>query len=166
MRFVRLFCLAALVAATPSAAQEIPIADWPLAAGSRVKIRSSILGDRFMIGTVVSATRDTLTFRSDRDSIATALIATERIRDIEIALGTHSNKAMGGFIGFLLGAVAGATIDAIAQTPCRSFSCPQYYNGPEIALGALIGGLTGAIAGAWLGRRPTTTWVPVTRPYR
>lgn len=104
MRFIRLICLAALVAATacsirragaPSGAQEVPVADWPIVAGSRVKIRSPLLADpydrytilglRHVIGTVVSATPDTLIFRADGDSIATAIIPTRRIFNIEIA---------------------------------------------------------------------------------
>ena len=93
MRLIRLLCIALLVAASRSAAQDgleaphtYPVPDWPIAAGSRVRIRSAILSDlrdrytllgfRYSTGSVVSATADTLTFRADGDSAdATAIIA-------------------------------------------------------------------------------------------
>ena len=168
MRFILTLCAAALVAPTPSAWQAVPATDWPIAAGSRVRIHSPVLSDRYSIGIVVAATPDTLTFRADKDSTPTAILPTARIRKIEIARGTHTNKAKGAMLGMLAGAVAGATIGA-RHTICGDFpGCELKKPRPavSIAIGSLVGGLTGAIIGAWVGRRPTETWVSVAVPRR
>src|SRR5258706_14686264 len=117
MRLIRLLCIALLVVASPSAAQEVPAtaqdlpaSDWPVAVGSRVRIRSALVSDvreqytplgfRYATGSVVSATPDTLTFRADGDSAAaTAIIPTRRILKLEISRGTHTNKVRDGLIG-------------------------------------------------------------------
>src|SRR3954470_13337755 len=114
MRVNRLLWMAALVAASPLAAQNVAPSDWPIPEGSRVRIRSVMLGDwgqfrgaASVTGSVVSATPDTLTFRADGDSTTTAILPIRRISTLEIARGTHDKK-YGAWIGGLTGFVAGA----------------------------------------------------------
>jgi len=173
--------MALLITATPSAAQDVPVldvpvADWPIPAGSRVRVRSplvadrydryTILGVRYVIGSVVSATPDTLTFRADGDSTATAIIPTRRIFQIEIARGTHTNKKNGALMGSVAGLVVGEAIAAVTHSSCQSDDCNGFYSPTLLNTGRLVGALGGAIVGAWMGRRPSETWVPVKVPRR
>ena len=171
MRVGRLLWMATLVA-SPLAAQNAPTSDWPIAEGSRVRIRSTMLGDwglfrgaSYAIGSVVSATPDTLTFRADGDSTTTAILPIRRISKLEIARGTHDNRKYGAWIGALTGFVAGATIAGLSRRSCGEPDCPEgYYREASGTVGGLIGALTGAGIGAWMGRRPVDTWVQVRIP--
>ena len=170
----RLLCLAALVAASSLPAQNAPPSDWPLAEGSRVRIRSQILGDWgpfrgavYATGTVVSATSDTLIFRADKDSTTTAILPVRRIFSLEIARGTHDNTKYGAWVGALTGFVAGATIAGLSHRSCGDSGCPEgFYREVNGTTGGLLGALAGAAIGGWIGRRPVDTWVPVKIPER
>jgi hypothetical protein len=184
MRFIRLLCIALLVAASPSPAQETPVVaqdipapDWPVAVGSRVRIRSPLLSDlrdrhtplglRYWTGSVVSATADTLMFRADGDSsAATALIPTRRIFKLEIARGTHTNKGKGALIGGAGGLVVGEAFAALTHNSCQSGNCDGFYSPAVLNTGRLLGVVGGALIGAWIGNRPSDTWVPVKVPRR
>jgi hypothetical protein len=183
MHPIRLVCLALLVVASPSAAQDglevtqYPAPGWPLAAGSRVRIRSAFvsavadrygtLGFRYATGSVVSATPDTLTFRADGDSAAaTAIIPTRRILKLEIAQGTHTSQLKDALIGALGGLVAGEAVAAMTHNSCQEGNCDGFYSPGVINTGRLIGVLGGAAIGAWMGKHPTDTWVPVQVPRR
>jgi len=183
MRFLRLLCLALPLAASPSAAQDVPAAqdiptsDWPVAVGSRVRIRSALLNDsrnqytplgfRYAIGTVVSATPDTLIFRADGDSAAaTAIIPTGRILILEIGRGTHNNEGKGALMGSLAGLIGGEAFAAITHNSCEAGNCDGFYGPGVLNTGRLLGVLAGAAIGAWMGRHPTETWVPVAVPRR
>jgi hypothetical protein len=139
-----------------------------------VRIRSPLLGDRdaflgarYAIGSVVSATSDTLTFRADGDSTETAIIPTRRIFKIDIARGTHNNMKNGALTGSVAGFVVGITAAALTHRSCRDIGCPDgFYRESDLNTGGLLGALGGAIIGAWIGRRPTDTWVPVKIPRR
>ena len=164
--------MAALVAASPLAAQNAPPADWPIAEGARVRIRSQMLGDwgpfrgaAFAIGSVVSATPDTLVFRADGDSTTTAILPVRRIYSLEIARGRHDNKKYGAWVGALTGFVAGVTIAGLSHRSCAG--CPEgFYREANGTTGGLLGALAGAAIGAWMGRRPVDTWVQVKLPER
>lgn len=164
MRFVLMLCLAALVLPTRAAAQADSVPDWPVAAGSRVRILSPALGKRHVTGDVVSATPDTLLFRTARESTFMA-IGTPNIVSIEIARGTHTNTARGGYGGFVLGALVGAAIGAAASPPPCS-NCLDFSQGASALGGGLVGGVIGALVGAAIGKRPSDTWVPVGVPGR
>jgi len=183
MRLIRLICLGLLVAASPSAAQDglevvqSPAPGWPLAAGSRVRIRSAFvsavadrygtLGFRYATGSVVSATPDTLTFRADGDSAAaTAIIPTRRILKLEIAQGTHTSELKDALIGAAGGLVAGEAFAAMTHNSCQEGNCDGFYSPGVINTGRLIGVLAGAAIGAWMGKHPSETWVPVEVPRR
>jgi hypothetical protein len=184
MRIIRLLCLALLAAASQSAAQDVPAAapdipasGWPVAVGSRVRIRSDLLSDardrygplgfRYETGSVVSATPDTLTFRADGDSAAaTAIIPTGRILKLEIAQGTHTNKAKGALMGSLAGLIGGEAFAAITHNSCAAGNCSGFYSNAVLNTGRLVGVLGGAAIGAWMGRNPTENWVLVKVPRR
>ena len=166
MRFVRILCIAAVVAPFPSGAQAAPIPDWPIASGSRVRILSPVLGDRQQIGNVVSATWDTLVFRPAKQSASTA-IGTPNIVRIEVAKGKHTQMGKGAVMGFLIfgGAFAfmtNATYDSGCHPECLWVTTRR---GETLAAGVL-GGLLGAFAGAAVGGRQTDTWVPVAVPVK
>jgi hypothetical protein len=174
MRVSRLLWMATLAAASPLAAQNVPASDWPIAEGSRVRIRSVALGDwglsrgaGYASGSVVSATPDTLTFRADGDSTTTAILPISRISKLEIAQGTHDNKKYGAWIGALTGFVAGATIAGLSHRSCGDADCPEgFYREADGTVGGLLGALAGAAIGGWMGRRPVDTWVEVKIPGR
>lgn len=184
MRLIRLSCIMLLVVASPSAAQDVPAttqdlpaSDWPIAVGSRVRIRSALVSDlsdrytplgfRYATGTVVSATPDTLTFRADGDSAAaTAIIPTRRILKLEIARGTHTNEGKGALMGSLAGLIGGEAFAAITHNSCAAGNCDGFYGPGVLNAGRLVGVLGGAAIGAWMGRRPSDTWVPVKVPRR
>jgi hypothetical protein len=184
MRLIRLLCIALLVVASPSVAQDvpapapdIPAPDWPVAVGSRVRIRSSFvsavadrygtLGFRYATGSVVSATADTLTFRADGDTAAaTAIIPTRRILNLEIAQGTHTNTGKGALMGSLAGLVGGEAFAAVTHNSCQEGNCDGFYGPGVLNTGRLVGVLAGAAIGAWMGSHPSDTWVPVKVPRR
>jgi len=164
MRFMAALSAVALMAPTALVGQAEPAPDWPIAPGSRVRILSPVLGKSHATGIVVSATPDTLVFRAAGDSTLTA-IYTPHIVNIAVARGTHDNKARGGFVGFLAGAMLGAVIGAaVLQPSCTN--CLDFSAGAgALAFGAM-GGIGGALVGAHLGRHQTDTWVPVAVPAR
>jgi len=184
MRFLRLSCVALLTAGTTLAAQDVPAAaqdltasDWPVAVGTRVRIRSALssdvrdrytpLGFRYVTGSVVWATPDTLMFHADGDSAeATAIIPTRRIQMLEISRGTQTNKGKGALIGGAGGLVLGEAFAALTHNSCRSGNCDGFYSPAVLNTGRLIGVVGGALIGAWIGNRPSDTWVPVKLPRR
>ena len=118
MRVGRILCIGALVAAGRSGAQAAPIADWPLAAGARVRILSPALGDAQHIGNVASATWDTLVFVPVKQLTSTA-IATPNIVRIEVAKGKHTQMGKGALIGFLMFGGAGAFMGNVTYHDCH-----------------------------------------------
>ena len=139
-----------------------------------MRIRSQMLGDwgltrgaAYAIGRVVSATPDTLIFRSDADSTTTAILPVRRIFSLEIARGTHDNKKYGAWVGALTGFVAGATIAGLSHMSCGDSGCPEgFYREASSTTGGVLGAVAGAAIGAWMGRRPVDTWVQVKIPKR
>src|SRR6476660_5825352 len=118
MRLKRILCIAMVMTAALADAQETPIADWPLAAGARVRILSPILGDRERIGNVASATWHTLVFIPAKQSMATA-IATPNIVRIDVAKGKHTQMGKGAVMGFLIFGGAGAFMANVAYHDCH-----------------------------------------------
>ena len=161
MRFI-LTLFAAMLVASTAAAQ--PVSDWPIAAGSRVRILSPVLGKRYVTGSVIAATSDTLVFRAARESTVT-VVPTPNIVRIDVARGTHTNTARYGFGGFMLGALVGAAIGAATTAP-PCYNCLDFSQGYYALTGGVIGGAIGGLVGATIGKRPSDTWVPVTLPAR
>jgi hypothetical protein len=164
MRFIRTLCIAAVMAPCWSGAQSAPIADWPLAAGSRVRILSPVLGDKQKIGNVISATWDTLVFVPVKQSASTA-IATPNIVRIEVAKGKHTQTAKGAVLGLLIFGGAGALAATVSHRDCHNCLW-QPGRRFDVVTGGVVCGLLGALVGAAVGGRQTDTWVPVAVPVR
>ena len=153
-----------MIVPAPAAGQTDPAGDWPIPAGSKVRILSPVLGKRHATGSVVSATPDALQFRAASESTVTT-IATLNIVGIDIARGTHTNAGRAGLAGFMLGALVGAAIGT-ATTPPPCTNCLDFSQGYAALGGGLAGGVIGALVGAAIGKRPSDTWVPVAIPGR
>ncbi len=164
MRFILALCAASMIVPAPAAGQTDPIGDWPIPAGSKVRILSPVLGKRHAMGSVVSATSDTLMFRAASESTVTTILTPNIVR-IDVARGTHTNTARAGFAGFIFGALVGAAIGA-ATTPPPCTNCLDFSQGYAAVGGGLAGGLIGAVIGVTIGKRPSDTWVPVSVPAR
>jgi hypothetical protein len=174
LRIARVLWIATLVVASPLPAQDAPASDWPVAEGSRVRIRSLMLGDwgpyrgaMYATGSVVAATSDALTFRADGDSTMTVVLPIRRISRLDIARGTHDNKKSAAWVGALGGFLAGATIAGLTHRSCADIGCPDgMYREADGTTGGLLGAIAGAAIGAWMGRSPVDTWVQVKIPKR
>jgi hypothetical protein len=165
MRLGSTICAIALIVPTLSGAQAAPIPDWPIAAGSRVRILSPVLGDRQQIGNVVSATRDTLVFLPAKQSASTA-IGTPNIIRIEIAKGKHTQMGKGAVMGFLIFGGAFAFMANATYRDCHPNCLWVTTRRSETLAAGVLGGLLGAFAGAAVGGRQTDTWVPVAVPVK
>ena len=168
MRFIRIFCSAALIAPSLSAAQAPLIPAWPVSAGSRVRIYSPVLGDRYQTGSVVSATSDTLVFLPSTRATSTS-IGTPNIVKMDVSRGTHTHKGKGALIGFLMGTGVGAAVGAAThKAPSCGPDCTFDIFGRQgdALVGGLLGGLLGTVGGLMIGSRHTDTWVPVAVPNR
>jgi len=163
MRLKPILCVAAVMTASASGAQEAPIADWPVAAGARVRILSPALGDRQQIGNVVSATWDTLVFVAVKQSTSTA-IATSNIVRIDVSKGKHTQMGKGAVMGFLIFGGAGAFMSNVAYHDCHPHCLWKTSRNSDTLIGGVSGALLGAFVGAALGGRKTDTWVPVAVP--
>ena len=169
MRLIRILCSAALVAPTLSVAQSPLIPTWPVTAGSRVRISSPVLGDKLQVGSVLSATSDTLVFLAAKQSTSTA-IGTPNIVGMDVARGTHTSKAKGAILGFVLGAGSGAALGVMTykRPKCGPdvWCFDMFGEGGQAAVGAIFGAVSGTLAGLIIGSRPTENWVPVAVPGR
>ena len=172
MRLTRVvFALAIVAPVLPAQSSVIPA--WPVASGTRVRVLSPMLGDNKQVGVAVSATRDTLSFRREKQPAYTSL-STSDIRQLDISQGTHTRRLNGGLIGFLVGAAGGAAIGAATHKdppPCTDFiNCVEFSlntsRSGDAILGGIAGGLLGGIVGTLVGARAVDTWVPVAVPVR
>jgi len=150
-----------------AAAQNVPAGEWPLDSGSRVRILSAALGDRFQTGTLVSTRVDTVMFRLAGSS-APFTITTPNIVKLEVARGRHQQKAKGALIGLLFGAAGGALMASATykRTDCSNFCFFETTRGEDAAIGGALGGIAGALIGTLVGGLiGTDTWVPVAVPH-
>jgi hypothetical protein len=161
-----LFCVAGAAAPAQLSAQTLAVSDWPIAAGSRVRIVSPVFGKRAVTGNVVSATSDTLVFRAVKDSVSRS-IPTPNIAKIEVATGTHTRKLGGALLGLFIGAGAGAIVGATSYSPskCTDF-CIDFGRGFDAAVAGTLGAVAGTVVGLIAGSRERDTWVPVGVPPR
>jgi hypothetical protein len=165
MRIIEMVLGVALLAPSAARAQVAPAPQWPVPAGSRVRIMSAVLGDQRQTGTVVSAGADTLVFRPARDASAIT-VPTPNIVKMEIVTGTHTRKMKGGLLGMLIGAVAGAALGAAAyKDPGPCFCILPDTRSFDAALGGFLLGVVGTGVGVIVGARHTDTWTPVAVPH-
>jgi hypothetical protein len=164
-----MFALTLTAAVLPAQAPIIPA--WPVVSGSRVRVLSPVLGDEKKVGVAVSATRDTLSFRHEKQPSYVS-ISTSDIQQLEIPQGTHTRKANGALYGFLIGAVSGAVLGAAThQSPppcdpnailgCGFQNILETSRSEDAFIGGVLLGGVGAIVGALVGSRAVETWVPV-----
>jgi hypothetical protein len=165
MTVIRILLAASLMTPVLAGAQMAPSPEWPVTAGSAVRVESPVLGSGLHKGSVVTATNDTLLFQPKAATPAIA-IATPNIIKLEIARGQHTNKAHGALLGFLIGAGAGAVLGAATyQKPdCTGFCVYPDSRSFDATVGAILLGSVGAVVGALMGSHPTETWVPVAVP--
>ena len=149
-----------LLAPALAGAQQPAIPTWPVAEGARVRVTSPVLGNEPRVGVVVSATRDTLSFRAGGQPAYTSL-RTSDIRELEVFEGTRSHRLIGGLVGFAAGAVAGGFIGAATVEKGNGNARVD-----AAIAGVGVGGLLGAVAGALIIGRNVNTWVPVALPGR
>ena len=169
MSVARILIVASLCTPLIASAQSAAIMEWPVAAGTHVRIESPVLGGGLQKGNVAAATADTLVFQPAARDAGPIPIATPNIARLEVVTGKHTQKAKGAFIGFLVGAGAGAILGA--ATYQKSSACADICLVPDsrsfdASVGALVLGSVGAIVGTVMGAHPTETWTPVAIPRR
>ncbi|MFL5499900.1 MAG: hypothetical protein ACJ79Q_01595 [Gemmatimonadaceae bacterium] len=169
MSVSRILIVASLCSPLIASAQSAAIMEWPVAAGTHVRIESPVLGRGLQKGNVAAATADTLVFQPTAREAFPISIATPNIVRLEVARGQATHKARGAGLGFLIGAGAGAILGAATyqKQECTTEFClvPDSRSFDAFAGGVLLGAV-GAVVGAFMGARPTETWVPVAIPRR
>lgn len=160
MKFSTMLRAVIVLAPALADAQTPAIPAWPVAVGARVRVSSPVLGNEPRVGVVISATRDSLSFRAERQPAYTSLMTSD-IRQLEVSHGIRRHRFIGGLVGFSLGAVAGGFIGAATVEKGNGSARVD-----AAAIGAGVGGLLGAVAGALVIGRTVDTWVPVALPNR
>jgi hypothetical protein len=160
MKFSSVLQAVIVLAPGLAVAQTSGIPAWPVAEGARVRVSSPVLGNEPRVGVVVSATRDTLSFRAERQPAYTSL-RTSDISQLEVSEGTRSHRLIDGLVGFAAGAVAGGFIGAATVKKGNGIA-----RADAAIIGTGVGGLLGAVAGALVIGRSVDRWVPVALPDR
>ena len=168
MRYISTFYAIALAVPTLAPAQSPGSPEWPVQAGSRVRILSPVLGDERQTVTVVSSTTDALVYRQNAQA-APQTLSRGVIARLEISTGTRAHKAKGALIGLVTGAAVGAILGyatwqrPTCKDPNQPFGCFTIDFGPggDAAFLGVFGGILGTIVGALIGIHQTDNWVPV-----
>ena len=170
MRYVSMVYAIALAVPALAPAQTPGNPEWPVQAGSRVRILSPVFGDKRQTVTVVSSTGDALVFRLSGQA-ASQRLSSGAISGMEISTGSRAHKAKGALIGLVAGAAVGGILGyATWQRPtCKDpqgFGCIalDFGRSGDAAFAGAAGGILGTIVGALIGTHQTDTWVPVTVP--
>jgi len=149
------FLVAAVLAAgaqiaIPGNAQgQEPTSAFP---GARVRLALRDRPDRWLIGTVVGQSGDSLRL-VERDSYTMLAVPTERLVALQVSRGRHSHTGLGALIGLAAGAAFG--IIATAADPAIDTDARGYI------LVAGVFGAMGAGAGALVGLAiKSETWEP------
>jgi hypothetical protein len=162
MKIPRTFVLA--IGLVPAlAAAQAPIAQWPIDSGARVRVFSPAAGPKFVTGSLVTTTTDSVVIRPAK-SAGSIAFGTPSIERFEVARGTHTRKTKGAFLGLVFGALAGAVTGAASYDASKCNEICIDSPGLDAALGGILLGSVGALIGAFVGSRPTDTWVPVAVP--
>lgn len=135
-----------------------------LGAGTRVKLVTPALDVAQQTGTVVAATRDTITFRSDAFPV-TRSFAVSDLSSIEISSGKETHRGRDALYGLAIGGAGGALLGVASYKKPDPQTCwffCETRSGDAIA-GAVLGGLTGTLVGAFIvgSRDKTERWVPL-----
>src|SRR5436305_2766265 len=99
MRFA--FLMLTIVVAVPSAlhSQDAMVRAWPVAAGSRIRLRTPAFGEQE--GIAVSVKDDSLMFRAADDTTYLP-IAMSQVTKLDVAIGTHSRTGTMAALGSLI----------------------------------------------------------------
>jgi hypothetical protein len=162
MRFPLLaVCVSGLVAVfhSPAAAQELP----PVTRGMRVRVWAPDLPDERQAGTLVDLRGDTLFLQPELQA-DTVGIPRAAVTRLEISRGQRLLTGEGAFLGFTIGAGAGALVGLLVGNG-------QDCDGGCGGLGALLYGGIGAGAGLIIGtivggNKKTDRWEEVVPPDR
>lgn len=148
----------AIAISHPSLAQDASV----LGAGTRVRLTSPALDSSVQIGRVVSATRDTISFRSDANPV-TRTLAVKDLSSIEISGGMETHRGRDALYGLAIGGGAGAILGAATYKKPQNCFIFCDTRGFDAAAGALSGGLVGTLVGAFIvgGFDKTERWVPL-----
>lgn len=150
MRGACLLSLAAVVLIPALAMSQVssPTDSITVPAGSRVRVTSLGLGPR-MIGTIVSANRDSVIFMPVGEQIPTS-VRTADVKRLEVSRGWHRHPWAGLFLGALVGALATGGYEAATwKDPGGDFDFGKWGDAGIMAVpGALIGAVVGTLFGA------------------
>jgi len=135
-----------------------------LGAGTRVKLVTPALEEAQQIGTVVSATRDTITFRADIYPV-TRTFAVSDITAFEVSGGKQTHRGRDALFGFAIGGGVGALVGVASykkQDPNGCFIFCETRSGDAIG-GGVLGGLAGTVIGAFIvgSLDKTERWIPL-----
>ncbi len=133
-----------------------------LGAGTRVRLTSPALDSSVQVGRVVSATRDTISFRSDANPV-TRTLAVKDLTSIEISGGMETHRGRDALYGLAIGGGAGAILGAATYKKPQNCFIFCDTRGFDAAAGALSGGLVGTLVGAFIvgSFDKTERWVPL-----
>ena len=152
----------ALVTARPPAlrAQDPSI----LVAGTRMRLVTPTLNPAEQVGKLVSATSDTIVFRSDANPV-TRTFAVSELTSIEVSGGQKAHYVRDALYGAVIGAGAGALLGAAAyKKPKSSELCFGCDRGTNAIAGAFLGAIAGTAIGAVVGAHDKSErWTPLRR---
>ena len=148
----------------PAAAkgQSVGIDALSLHGGARARILAPTTDSKYTLITVISASPDSLRY-SLEPSLVTKSLAWQQISKMEANIGSHRHVGRGAGIGFLVGLLGGAALEALTVKGGTRESNELK------ALATVVGGLTlgafGGLGGAVIGyTQQTEDWVPVILP--
>ena len=139
--------LALCAAGVPAYAQGTQL---NIAPGTRLRIVSPQIPQEHRVVTVVESSSDTLAFRSDNYPV-TRRIAFSDITSIDQSLGRRTHRGRYAFRGFMIGAIGGAVLGAVAHQECEGFCVFDTSREGDAALVGLVFGGIGAGLGAIIG---------------
>jgi hypothetical protein len=160
MRLSAWILVAISTAPAAAFAQSTSIHELVPITGARVRVTAIALGNDRQTGTLVSLSDDSLTFRPTGANNSIAL-STPTITQLEVSRGTHTHKAMGALIGFVVVGGTAAVITAATWKPTSEF---DFGRGGDAAIVAVPLGLVGALIGTAIGAHHTESWASVPIP--
>lgn len=152
--------LLTLSAVSTAFAQSNGSANWAPPSGSKVRLTSPALRQQ-ETGSLISADNDSVVVRL-KNFVNPYVVQTSNVTRLEVARGTHTNKAKGALVGFLLAGGITAALTAATWHQSRDFDFGRW---GDAAFYGGFAGLVGAGVGFAVGIPATDTWerVPIPR---
>lgn len=148
------FGLVLLTALLLSCASTGPPRFWiePVATGDRVRVWAPSVGVEGAVGTVLALRADTIVVDNDEPLV----LAISSLTRLEVSRDRQSRAGIGGIVGLIGGAVAGAVIGIASidnpENECFSFECEHYEDYlKSIGIAAVLGGVVGYSVGFLIG---------------